>query len=39
MSTEELSLEADMVFGWKPNGIEKGAPIPLEFDLEYLPAR
>ena len=39
MPQAELSLEADMVFGWKPDGIEQGAPIPFEFDLEYLPAR
>jgi hypothetical protein len=39
MSTENHSLEPDMIFGWKPDNIEHGAPIPLDFDMEYLPAR
>jgi hypothetical protein len=39
MTTENHSLEPDMIFGWKPKNLEQGGPIPLSFDKDYLPVR
>lgn len=34
-----ISLEPDMLFGWKPKAITSGGPIPINFTMESFPTK
>ena len=34
-----ISLEPDMLFGWKPKSLMHGGPIPLDFTMDNIPAK